>query len=82
MVHMLILDRLKSGQLHDEARKDRPDCVCSRGNIHSSPERAAFVSWVNDQSDSYGADVKGWPKSGRHEYRKRYVQLHHKNARP
>lgn len=62
---MQITDLLNSGALHEAARKRRPDCVDVNGNVHRSPERAEFVSWVISQGGASECD--------RAEYERRYV---------
>lgn len=59
---MSILGKLESGELHAKARATRPDCVDNLGNIHSTPERAEFVSWYNENGVGDGM-----------EYSRRYV---------
>lgn len=61
---MGILEKLNSGALHDKARKARPECVDSLGNIHCSAARAAFVDWAGE----HGTDHS--------EYAARYVPSH------
>jgi len=73
---MSIVDRLNSGELHAAARKRRPDCVDAKGTIHCSPERAAFVNWLDKMRGIYGEDVKAWPPIPRAEYAARYVPSH------
>ena len=73
---MDILDRLNSGDLHAAARNQRPDCVDAKGNIHTSPERARFVDWLDEMRAIYGQDVEAWPPTPRAEYEERYVPSH------
>lgn len=70
---MSIVDKLNSGALHRSARLARPDCVDLKGNIHASPERARFVSWVIRMKKLYGSDARTWPEIARAEYRRKYV---------
>ena len=71
-----ILERLNSGQIHADARKRKPDCVCNRGNIHATPDRARFVNWLYRMKDMYGDDVQSWPEIARKEYATKYVPSH------
>ena len=67
---------LNSGKLHAARRAAKPDCVCSSGNIHASPERARFVSWSVKMRKMYGQDVATWPPIARAEYASKYVPSH------
>lgn len=71
-----VLDRLNSGDIHAAARNRRPDCVDAKGNIHTSPERARFVNWLDKMRATYGSDVEAWPAIPRAEYEARYVPSH------
>ena len=73
---MSIVDRLNSGEFHAAARRDRPDCVDAKGDIHISAERAVFVNWLDKMRGVYGADVAEWPPIPRAEYERRYVPSH------
>tara|TARA_Y100000310_G_scaffold300671_1_gene336529 strand:+ start:172 stop:393 length:222 start_codon:yes stop_codon:yes gene_type:complete len=70
---MNIIDRLNSGELHSAARADRPECVDGLGNIHATPERAAFVDWRRDMAAEHGDNPADWPEEHRAEYERRYV---------
>lgn len=70
---MNIIDRLNSGELHQAARKRRPDCIDAVGNVHRSPERRAFVDWRAGMDNRYGTNRREWPESVRAELERRYV---------
>ena len=69
---MTILDRLNSGELHAAARRRRPDCVDATGNVHATPQRAAFVNWLiaNPTPDD---DPRNWPADYRAAYHANYA---------
>lgn len=70
---MDILAKLNSGALHAAARAARPDCVDSKGNVHSSPERAAYASWRIRMEGLYGIDATEWPACAKAELKRRHV---------
>jgi hypothetical protein len=70
---MDILAQLNSGALHAKARTARPDCVDSQGNVHHSPERAAYVTWRIRMEGLYGIDVAEWPEAAKAELARRHV---------
>jgi len=71
---MDILAKLNSGALHAAARNRRPDCVDARGNLHTSPERAAYVNWRNAMAREYGSEPAEWPPEIQRELERRYVK--------
>lgn len=73
---MNITELLNSGALHRAARAARPSCVDCMGNIHASPERAAFVNWLHHARGQYGENTRDWPSPMRAEYAVRYVPSH------
>lgn len=72
---MDILAKLNSGEFHAAARKRRPDCVDAKGNIHRSPERAAYVDWLLRMETIHGEDRREWPATVKAELERRHVPL-------
>lgn len=68
-----LLARLNSGEIHARLREKHPDCVCKRGNIHGSPERARFEDWRYGVIEEHGQDHALWPAGVREEFERRYV---------